>query len=173
MQLAKIYPHELAENYVKALGLDFNKILNPKQAFKRQLSITAGMSATGVVDPALLADAYLIVKSVNDSIKQSIEHNQKLAAEQAAVNDVTQAKQAQQYSTLAEQRITNTASHTFAADIAAERGDDLIVWQPSDARVPDIAHQVHYGKTMTLDDAVNKYQLGTRYGCRCGFEFVE
>ena len=52
-----------------------------------------------------------------------------------------------------------------------EKKETMIKWLPSTAEEQDPFHALNYGKTMTMQAALDK-GLGTRYGCQCKMEII-
>ena len=150
--MAEFYPHEIAEEYLIHLGVNFDAIYNGDGGIKRA-QLTA-LSSAPFFKKDIKANAYKTINRLSASAnKKSLDFNKNLY---------------------------NTLTGTVTAGImeSLEKIDDktktetMIKWLPSSANEQDPFHALQYGKVMTLDAAIKK-GLGVRYNCQCGFEIVD
>lgn len=145
----KIYPHELAAQYLAAIGVSYDAIYNDDDGIKRaQLNILSG----AFFYRELKKNAYKTIHRLHASANRK---NLDFAA-----------------------NLKNTLEGTVSAGLmetldssipVAEQKKIMGTWLPSSADEQDPFHALNYGKTMSLYEA-RKRGLGTRWGCQCGFE---
>lgn len=152
-------PWNDAEKQLEDAGVDFSDIPENKLT-QAQLGLI--VKGTGI-SPEVKAAAYDTVSRLNKGAKK-----------QAKKKDITQKEQKESYKW--EANVKNSMVGTQASintqQAAQDHGDEMIKWLPSTAEEQDIQHSFFYGRKMTLDEAVNKHELGTRYGCKCSYEFI-
>ena len=154
----KIYPTEVAAQYLALLGVNFDDVYNEKGGrTQTQLSILLGAPFMG---KELAANSYKTIKTFNDSTFAKAEENT-----QSDVNEHYD------FAANIENTLTGTISTALMADMVEQNPDQLIKWLPSSADEQDVKHATYYGKTMTIKVAEDR-GLATRYGCQCGMELI-
>lgn len=145
-----IEPSEIALRFLEILGVDFGQVFNERGGIKRQqLKILNKVNAYSPVK----TNAYKTIHRLEQSPNQQMIDYQK--------------------------NLKNTLVGTIKTSIMLSLDDmpkkskqDVIIrWIPSEAQEQDPIHALNYGKTMTLELALQK-GLGTRYGCQCAFEVI-
>jgi len=147
------YPNEVALEYLAVMGIDFEAIYNGQDGMQRA-QLTA-LSALPFFKKDVKKNAYKTIHRLDASAnKKSIDFAKNL-----------------------QNTLSGTISTELMQSIETEttpkkRKDTMIVWLPSSADEQDPFHALNYGKTMTLQAALDK-GLGTRYGCKCGMRISE
>lgn len=153
-----IYPDQIAREWLEAQGIDWDEIANER----------GGITSAQL---AILRDA-----AKHFGVPELVENAR------ATINRVSQSQALMAARAIKEGRavyarnLKNTVIGTLSTGITEQYYDKvnpkkMIKWLPSDADEIDPHHALNYGKVMTVATAEKK-ELGTRYGCKCGFRFV-
>lgn len=145
----KIFPHELAAQYLAFIGVNYAKIYNDENGMTRaQLNILSGAKFFKDIKGNAYKTIHRLHASANRknidfgaNLKNTLEGTVSAGIMEAIDNNIPESEQ---------KKIIGT-------------------WLPSSADEQDPFHALNYGKTMSLYDA-RKKGLGTRWGCQCGFE---
>lgn len=153
-----VYPDQIAREWLEAQGIDWEQIANEHGGIKAaQLAILR--------EAAEHFGAPELVENARDTIARVSQSQVLMAARAAKEGRAIYAR-----------NLKNTIVGTLSTAITEQyykqgNPDQMIKWLPSDAEEIDPHHALNYGKVMKLQTAQAK-ELGTRYGCKCGFQFL-
>lgn len=145
-----IDPFEIALSLLKFIGIDYTEIYNERGGVRRsQLMILNKINKdTGAKDNVYRA-IHRLEKSKNP---QNIKWARNI---ENTLSSTIQYGLMQKFESLSEK----------------DKRETKIKWIPSTAKRPDAVHARHYGKVMTLGQAL-KLGLSLRYGCKCSFKVM-
>jgi hypothetical protein len=149
--MSEFYPYVIATQFLNYIGLDIASIYNDRGGIQRQqLKVLNSMDSLSKIKSNAYQTIHRLEKSKN---KSSLDFTKNL-----------------------QNVVGGTATAGVMATLDAlphhTKKDIMIKWLPSSADEHDIVHGLNYGETMSLETALHK-KLGTRYGCKCGFEVVK
>lgn len=153
-----IYPDEIAREWLDAQGIDWDEIVNSRGGITAaQLSILRQ------------AARHFGIPGLVDNARETIARVEKSQVLQAA-------RSKKEGRAIYARNLYNTIVGTLSTGIteqymeAAKEGQ-MLQWLPSGAKEADMLHALNYGKVMKVETAQKK-ELGTRYGCKCGWHFI-
>lgn len=157
-------PWEAAEQLLLDLGVEFDQVYNEEDGITReQLSILGALSSrVGTFEDQNTGKEVTIIDSAYKTI-----HRLHASANKANIDFAANVK-----NTLVgtvESAMMDTIDQKTTSK---QKQQTIIKWIPSTAKEPDPFHALNYGKTMTLQDALNK-GLGIRYGCKCSMQILQ
>ena len=148
----EFYPHQISEQYLLDLGVDFENVVNDSGGILRQqLTI---LSSAPFFKAIIKKNAYLTIARLNKSKNlKNIDVNKNV-----------------------KNTLVGTVSGALMDYIDQDATQEvkkgtIIKWLPSSANEADPFHALQYGKTMTIEAAISK-GLGVRYNCQCGMRIV-
>lgn len=156
------YPYRVAESVIEESGIVFDEVYNDRDGVKReQLTVlSAASNALGTVESS---------KGGNTTLKKNVYttiHRLHASANRKNIDFAANIKNTM-YNTVQFEVMNKLDDETTEK----QRKDTIIKWLPSTANEQDPFHALNYGKTMSMQEALDK-GLGTRYGCQCGMQIV-
>lgn len=145
-------PHQISEQYLLDLGVDFENVVNDGGGILRQ-QLTV-LSSAPFFKSIIKKNAYLTIARLDKSKNlKNIDVNKNV-----------------------KNTLIGTVSGALMDYLDQEapqkiKRETMIKWLPSSAHEADPFHALQYGKTMTLEAAISK-GLGVRYNCQCGMQIV-
>lgn len=150
-----VYLNEVALDLLEFFGIDFTKVYNDRNGIKRdQAKALTRLNALAPVKQNTYTTIHRLYKSAN---RQDIDWASNI--ENTMVG------------TLSSALITDIQDAQHDNEINPNNDVIMIKWLPSESEEHRITHALEYGKTMTLDQAIQK-GLVVDYGCKCGFQIV-
>lgn len=153
-----IYPDEIARKWLESNGMSWEEVANSRGGITAAQLKILRKAATFFGVPELVDNARKTIARVERS---QVKEAARSKAEGRAI-----------YARNLYNTIVGTLSTGITERYMEAAGDDqMLQWLPSDAREIDPHHALNYGKVMKVETAEKK-ELGTRYGCKCGWRFL-
>lgn len=155
-------PAQVAENIIEETGVDENAVYNDRDGVTRA-QLTALSAASKTIGNVTYTDADGKKKSstLKENVYKTI-HRLHGSANSKNIDFAANIKNTM-YNTIQFEVMNQVKSQIPKSELE----NTQITWLPSTANEQDPFHALQYGKTMSMQAALDK-GLGTRFGCQCG-----
>lgn len=162
MAIINFYPADVARNLIDETDIDEDELYNDRDGVTRaQLTLLSGASRK----LGTITNPDGKTTTLKENVYKTI-HRLHASANKKNIDFAANVKNTM-YNTIQFEVMNQLEQQTTPAD----RKTTMIKWLPSTANEQDPFHALNYGKTMSMQSALDK-GLGTRYGCQCGMAIL-